>query len=183
MNQLVDLVADIARKRVEKRHVPGPQGVRGRNSDNRLIREKVYWEPTSLCAPGWRRPINGSSSRSAGMLLRARGSKSLARNELSDFSRFDTRGCVSKQSSVLETTPPAGVGATAIWRFIAMHRYEAGGAHDDSGGADYDAASTIMQHCSLKSPGSARWRSVEVFGIGARSQAPFSSRHCIRLYR
>jgi GDP-D-mannose 3', 5'-epimerase len=40
INQPVDLVADIAGKRIDKNHVPGPQGVRGRNSDNRLIREK-----------------------------------------------------------------------------------------------------------------------------------------------
>jgi len=46
INQLVDLVADIAGKRIGKRHIPGPQGVRGRNSDNRLIREKLHWEPT-----------------------------------------------------------------------------------------------------------------------------------------
>jgi GDP-D-mannose 3', 5'-epimerase len=45
INQLVDLVADIAGKRIGKNHIPGPQGVRGRNSDNRLIREKLCWEP------------------------------------------------------------------------------------------------------------------------------------------
>jgi nucleoside-diphosphate-sugar epimerase len=42
---LVDLVADIAGKKIEKRHVAGPVGVRGRNSDNRLIRQKLNWEP------------------------------------------------------------------------------------------------------------------------------------------
>ena len=40
INQLVDLVADIAGKRIGKNHIPGPQGVRGRNSDNSLIKEK-----------------------------------------------------------------------------------------------------------------------------------------------
>jgi GDP-D-mannose 3', 5'-epimerase len=45
INQLASLVADIAGKRIGKNHVPGPQGVRGRNSDNRLIREKLGWEP------------------------------------------------------------------------------------------------------------------------------------------
>jgi GDP-D-mannose 3', 5'-epimerase len=38
IDQLVDLVADIAGKRIRKRHIPGLQGVRGRNSDNRLIK-------------------------------------------------------------------------------------------------------------------------------------------------
>lgn len=52
INQLVDLVADIAGKRIGKKHIPGPQGVRGRNSDNRLIREKLHWEPTQSLRAG-----------------------------------------------------------------------------------------------------------------------------------
>jgi nucleoside-diphosphate-sugar epimerase len=52
INQLVDLVADIAGKRIEKRQIPGPQGVRGRNSDNRLIRKKLHWEPTQSLVVG-----------------------------------------------------------------------------------------------------------------------------------
>jgi nucleoside-diphosphate-sugar epimerase len=46
INELVDLIADIAGKRIEKRHVRGPQGVRGRNSDNRLIRRRLGWAPS-----------------------------------------------------------------------------------------------------------------------------------------
>jgi hypothetical protein len=63
INQLVDLVADIAGKRIGQRHSPGPQGVRGRNSDNRLIREKLHWEPTQSWWPDSKRPIDGSSGR------------------------------------------------------------------------------------------------------------------------
>ena len=46
INQLVDLVADIAGKQINKKHVAGPQGVRGRNSDNRLIQQKLHWAPS-----------------------------------------------------------------------------------------------------------------------------------------
>ena len=46
INGLVDLVCEIAGKRLEKRYVAGPQGVRGRNSDNRLIAEKLGWAPS-----------------------------------------------------------------------------------------------------------------------------------------
>jgi nucleoside-diphosphate-sugar epimerase len=46
INQLVDLVGEIAGKRLTKRHVEGPTGVRGRNSDNRLIQEKLGWAPS-----------------------------------------------------------------------------------------------------------------------------------------
>ncbi|KRB61913.1 NAD-dependent dehydratase [Rhizobium sp. Root708] len=47
INQLVDMVCDIAGKRLHKRHIPGPTGVRGRNSDNRLIEEKIGWRPSA----------------------------------------------------------------------------------------------------------------------------------------
>jgi nucleoside-diphosphate-sugar epimerase len=52
INQLVDIVADIAGKTIKKHHIPGPLGVRGRNSDNRLIREKLGWAPTSKLRTG-----------------------------------------------------------------------------------------------------------------------------------
>ncbi|MCU0241523.1 MAG: NAD-dependent epimerase/dehydratase family protein [Vicinamibacteria bacterium] len=45
INQLVDIVAGIAGLKVVKKHVPGPQGVRGRNSDNTRLREVLNWEP------------------------------------------------------------------------------------------------------------------------------------------
>jgi len=45
INQLADLVADIAGITITKKHVPGPQGVRGRNSDNTRLRQVLNWEP------------------------------------------------------------------------------------------------------------------------------------------
>jgi len=52
INQLVDLVADIAGKRIDKHHIPGPTGVRGRNSDNALIAEKLGWAPSQTLKDG-----------------------------------------------------------------------------------------------------------------------------------
>jgi GDP-D-mannose 3', 5'-epimerase len=46
INGLVDMVCEIAGKKLEKEHIPGPLGVRGRNSDNRLIAEKLHWRPS-----------------------------------------------------------------------------------------------------------------------------------------
>lgn len=46
INQLVDMVAAIAGKRIGKRHIPGPLGVRGRTSDNRLIEAELGWMPS-----------------------------------------------------------------------------------------------------------------------------------------
>lgn len=45
INELADMVAAIAGIRIVKKHVPGPQGVRGRNSDNTRLREVLGWEP------------------------------------------------------------------------------------------------------------------------------------------
>jgi nucleoside-diphosphate-sugar epimerase len=45
INQLVDIVAEIAGVEVVKKHIDGPQGVRGRNSDNSRLREVLDWEP------------------------------------------------------------------------------------------------------------------------------------------
>jgi len=44
INQLVDIAAKVADKEVEKNHIDGPLGVRGRNSNNDLIREKLDWD-------------------------------------------------------------------------------------------------------------------------------------------
>jgi GDP-D-mannose 3',5'-epimerase len=46
INQLVGIVMEIAGKRLSIRHIAGPQGVRGRNSDNRLISQKLGWKPS-----------------------------------------------------------------------------------------------------------------------------------------
>ena len=45
INQLAEMVAEIAGIRIIKKHVPGPQGVRGRNSDNTRLRQVLGWEP------------------------------------------------------------------------------------------------------------------------------------------
>lgn len=52
INQLVDIVADIAGKKIEKNHIPGPTGVRGRNSENTLIKEKLGWTPSQTLRQG-----------------------------------------------------------------------------------------------------------------------------------
>ena len=46
LNELVSIVASIAGKSISIKHVKGPEGVRGRNSDNSLIFEKLGWRPT-----------------------------------------------------------------------------------------------------------------------------------------
>jgi len=52
INQLVDIVADIAGKRIHKKYISGPTGVRGRNSDNRLIERRLGWKPSATLRSG-----------------------------------------------------------------------------------------------------------------------------------
>ncbi len=52
INDLARMVMEIAGKRLELKHVAGPQGVRGRNSDNRLIRRELGWAPSATLRAG-----------------------------------------------------------------------------------------------------------------------------------
>lgn len=45
INELSDIIADAAGFEITRKHIPGPQGVRGRNSDNTRLREVLGWEP------------------------------------------------------------------------------------------------------------------------------------------
>ena len=52
INDTVDLVAQIAGKTIRKKHIDGPTGVRGRNSNNELIEEKLNWRPSQNLKEG-----------------------------------------------------------------------------------------------------------------------------------
>jgi len=52
INRLAELIMEIAGKKLSVKHIPGPLGVRGRNSDNRLIREKLGWAPSQSLKDG-----------------------------------------------------------------------------------------------------------------------------------
>ena len=45
INELADIIAGIAGIQIRKKHIPGPMGVRGRNSDNTLLRKVLEWAP------------------------------------------------------------------------------------------------------------------------------------------
>jgi len=52
INQLAEMIMNIAKKKLSVKHISGPLGVRGRNSDNRLIEEKLGWKPTAPLVDG-----------------------------------------------------------------------------------------------------------------------------------
>ncbi|HTH51943.1 MAG TPA: NAD-dependent epimerase/dehydratase family protein [Pyrinomonadaceae bacterium] len=71
INELADIVANAAGITIEKKHVDGPQGVRGRNSDNSLLREVLGWEPQVSLEDGIARTYTWIESQVHGQLLEA----------------------------------------------------------------------------------------------------------------
>lgn len=52
INHLAEMAIEISGKDITIKNVPGPTGVRGRNSDNKLIKEKLDWAPSMLLKDG-----------------------------------------------------------------------------------------------------------------------------------
>ena len=55
INQLADLIMDIAGKQLVKNHIAGPVGVRGRNSNNTMIKQRLGWAPSASLRDGLER--------------------------------------------------------------------------------------------------------------------------------
>ena len=52
INQLAEMAMSIAGKKLKIKHIPGPLGVRGRNSDNKLIKKEINWSPSEPLRSG-----------------------------------------------------------------------------------------------------------------------------------
>lgn len=63
INDLARMVIEISGKDLKIRNIPGPEGVRGRNSDNRLILEKLDWRPTQKLRDGMSKTYDWISSQ------------------------------------------------------------------------------------------------------------------------
>ena len=55
INELAEMIAGIAGIEITVKHIPGPMGVRGRNSDNTRLREVLKWEPALSLEDGLKR--------------------------------------------------------------------------------------------------------------------------------
>ena len=58
INQLVDTAAKVSGKKVGKKHIDGPLGVRGRNSNNDLIRKELDWDYSQSLEEGIKKTYN-----------------------------------------------------------------------------------------------------------------------------
>jgi nucleoside-diphosphate-sugar epimerase len=72
INRLAEMAIAISGKRLRIRHIDGPLGVRGRNSENRLIREKLDWAPSAPLAEGLEKTYRwiDAQVRASGRLIR-----------------------------------------------------------------------------------------------------------------
>jgi len=52
INQLAEIIVGISGKKINFKHIAGPQGVRGRNSDNKLIFDTIGWKPSAPLIKG-----------------------------------------------------------------------------------------------------------------------------------
>ena len=66
INELVNIVAEVANKEITPKHIDGPLGVRGRNSNNNLIREKLDWDYTMTLKEGIEKTYNWIESQLLG---------------------------------------------------------------------------------------------------------------------
>lgn len=63
INNLALMIAEIAGKEIKIKHIEGPQGVRGRNSDNTLIEKELGWRPTKPLKEGIEKTYNWIKSK------------------------------------------------------------------------------------------------------------------------
>lgn len=75
INGLAEMIIDISGKNISINNIPGPLGVRGRNSDNRLIHEQLSWEPSRPLKEGIEKTYNWVSQQ----VLNIKGKEKLLR--------------------------------------------------------------------------------------------------------
>jgi len=75
IEQLAHTIMEIAGKRLRIRHITGPTGVRGRRSDNRLIRERLHWEPSEPLLFGLERTYMWIAAEVQGRVVEAAGGR------------------------------------------------------------------------------------------------------------
>jgi GDP-D-mannose 3',5'-epimerase len=63
VDSLANMIMSISGKKITLKHIPGPLGVRGRNSDNRLIESKLNWKPSRPLIDGLRKTYSWIEER------------------------------------------------------------------------------------------------------------------------
>ena len=121
INELADVIAEIAGVSIVKVHVPGPQGVRGRNSDNSRLRRALGWEPVITLEDGLARTYAWIEKevREAGVGTRVATSRPRAGAALG--LPDDMAGAVAAGQAVLGELPSRAGGHDDFSRAPASH--------------------------------------------------------------
>lgn len=77
IDELADIISQIAGVKLRKNHVPGPQGVRGRNSDNTRLLQVLGWEPQISLEQGLDRTYRWIEKQVAARFVQHRAAQSL----------------------------------------------------------------------------------------------------------
>mmetsp|Transcript_27191 Transcript_27191/g.85566 ORF Transcript_27191/g.85566 Transcript_27191/m.85566 type:complete len:291 (+) Transcript_27191:655-1527(+) len=102
MNEFADIAMSFEGKNLKVHHIPGPQGVRGRNSNNDLIREKLGWAPEIAIAEGLRKTY---------FWIKAQVDSE--REEGVDVTQYGCSRVVQQDTSIIEKLVTQENGATA----------------------------------------------------------------------
>ena len=78
INELAAMIAEIAGVSIQLKHIEGPQGVRGRNSDNGLLRSVLQWEPQISLESGLRRTYEWIENQVRGEMAKSLSNSSVA---------------------------------------------------------------------------------------------------------
>ena len=88
INELVRITAKVAQKSIGRKHIDGPLGVRGRNSNNDLIREKLDWDYTMTLEEGIRKTYEWINTRVCAEEIMVKEEPKIESKKLNPISRF-----------------------------------------------------------------------------------------------
>ena len=88
INELVDTAAKVAEKTIDKEHIDGPLGVRGRNSNNDLIREKLDWNYSQSLEDGIEKTYNWINTFVCADKITGKDEPKSSTKELNPVSKF-----------------------------------------------------------------------------------------------
>ena len=101
MNQMAELVFKIGGKTLPIKHIPGPEGVRGRNSDNQMIKEKLGWAPSIPVAEGLKKTYfwikdQVEKDKAAGVDITKLGTSEIVVQTTDDLDELAAQGLAGK---------------------------------------------------------------------------------------
>jgi len=93
MNDMAKMIMKFEDKNLTIKHIPGPEGVRGRNSDNTLIKEKLGWAPPTSLEIGIRKTYNWiktqlEKEKASGIDISVYGSSKVVQNRTPEESKM-----------------------------------------------------------------------------------------------